>query len=390
VQVQLQIKPGLRQAWRGPRTVQIGLDARRGTLVDGLTGSDRQLLERLTTGIDEQAGADERARELVRLLRDAGVLVRSRAGRAALTRLGPGRHRLVADAQVWSVVHDGVGDGWELLAARAARTVEVIGAGRTGSSLAAMLAAAGVGRLRVRDGDPVRPQDVAPAGAGLADVGRPREEAVRQALDRLGYQPSGTPGTRPERIGRLGDGSHLTGRHQPHGTVPPTDLVVLVEHDVADAAAADPLLAADIPHLSVVIGEAGATVGPLVVPGRGPCLRCLELHRADRDPGWPPLLAQLLTERHGRGAEETACAGVTAGLACLQVLGQLDGVHTPAARAATLEVELPDGLVSRRDWPAHPACGCHWPPVRPPEPRHAAPTADRAGGSDHSAGTMPL
>lgn len=379
--MQLQIKPGLRQVWRGPNTVQIGLDARHGTLVDGLTADDRRLLEQLTTGLDDAARvgrgggpiAGERAGELVRLLRDAGVLVGSRAGRAALARLGPQRHRLAADADVWSVVHDRAGDGWELLAARAGRTVEVIGAGRTGSTLAGLLAAAGVGRVRVRDAGQVRPQDVTPAGAGVADVGQPRENAVRQALHRLGHRPA--PGSSGPARGA--DGS------------PPADVVILVEHAVADAAAADPYLAADIAHLSVVVGEAGATVGPLVIPGRGPCLRCLELHRGDRDPGWPQLLAQVLTRHRGDEAEETACASLTAALACLQVLGHLDGVRTPAALAATLEVELPDGLVSRRDWPAHPACGCHWPPALPSPPRHGTPGRDRAGGTGPTTGTMP-
>jgi hypothetical protein len=381
MRVQLQIKPGLHQAWRGPQTVQIGLDTRHGTLVDGLVDGDRLLIAQLTTGLDATARdghggqlfTDARARELIRLLGDAGVLVRSRAGRAALSRIGPQRHRLTADAEVWSVVHQCAGDAWELLAARAGRTVEVVGAGRTGAGLAAMLAAAGVGRIRVRDGDVVRPQDVAPAGAGASDVGQSREEAVRHALHRLGHQPR-----RPSRPG-------------PDGSPPAADLVVLVEHAVADAAAADRLLATDVPHLSVVIGEAGATVGPLVLPGRGPCLRCLELHRADRDPGWPQLLAQLLSGRRGgRQTEESTCASLTAALACLQVLGHLDGVRSPAALAATLEIELPDGLVSRRDWPAHPACGCHWPPAPPSGPGHAARMTARAGGSDPGPGRMPV
>lgn len=377
--MQLQIKPGLHQAWRGPQTVQIGLDTRRGTLVDGLTSADRVLIERLTTGLDDAVRdghgegplGDARARELVRLLGDAGVLVRSRAGRAALSLLGSQRHRLTTDAEVWSVVHEDAGDGWELLAARAGRTVDVVGAGRTGSSLATMLAAAGVGRVRVRDAGAVRPEDVAPAGAGMVDVGCPREEAVRHALHRLGHQATRSP--HPE----------------PDGSPPPGDLVVLVESAVADAAAADHLLAADVPHLSVVVGEAGATVGPLVLPGRGPCLRCLELHRGDRDPGWPQLLAQLLSGRRDGRAEETTCASLTAALACLQVLGHLDGVGTPAALAATLEIELPDGLVSRRDWPAHPACGCHWPPVLPSGTGHASRIGPRAGGSAPTPGRMP-
>jgi hypothetical protein len=377
--MQLQIKPGLRQGWRGPQTVQIGLDARRGTVIGGLTSRDRTLIEQLTAGLDDDAldaggrlrlSGDERARELVRLLSDAGVLIRSRAGRAALSRLGPHRERLQADAEVWSVVHQGEGDAWELLAARAGREVEVVGGGRTGAGLATMLAAAGVGRVRVRDPDPVRPTDVVPGGAGMSDVGSPREDAVRLALHRLGHQP-------------------CSGRRRP-------DLVVLVEHTVADASGADPLLAADVPHLSVVAGEAGATVGPMVLPGRGPCLRCLELHRTDRDPGWPQLLAQLLSGRRGTGAEESTCASLTAALACLQVVSHLDGVKTPAALAATLEVELPDGLISRRTWPAHPACGCHWPPtprsasgpVSPGGPPHESREADRVGASDRAPGRM--
>jgi hypothetical protein len=44
------------------------------------------------------------------------------------------------------------------------------------------------------------------------------------------------------------------------------------------------------------------------------------------------------------------------------VLALLDGLTTPAADGATLEIELPDGLVGRREWPAHPRCGCNWSP----------------------------
>jgi hypothetical protein len=94
-----------------------------------------------------------------------------------------------------------------------------------------------------------------------------------------------------------------------------------------------------------------------VVPGDGPCLRCLDLHRADRDPAWPRVLAQLLA-RPAPVAGETASSLLAASLAALQVLAHLDGGARPAAVGATLEIELPGGLVSRRPWPVHPACGC--------------------------------
>jgi bacteriocin biosynthesis cyclodehydratase domain-containing protein len=138
--------------------------------------------------------------------------------------------------------------------------------------------------------------------------------------------------------------------------------VVLIQHGAADAAAAGHLLSADLPHLSVVIREDDVVVGPLVRPGSGPCLRCLDLYRGDRDPAWPSVLTQLLGSSNGPQPEETALSGLAAGLAALQVLAHLDGVSEPATVGATLEIELPDGLIARRSWPAHPRCGCHWPP----------------------------
>ena len=49
----------------------------------------------------------------------------------------------------------------------------------------------------------------------------------------------------------------------------------------------------DIPHLPVVVGDGGVTVGPLVEPGSGPCLYCVQLTRTDDDPAWPAIATQL-------------------------------------------------------------------------------------------------
>ncbi len=143
----------------------------------------------------------------------------------------------------------------------------------------------------------------------------------------------------------------------------PADLVVLISHGAADSGRAGSWVSAEVPHLAGVVGEAGVVVGPLVLPGRSPCLRCLDLHRCDRDPDWPMVLAQL-HDQPAYEPEETAEAGLAAGLAALQVLAHLDGMVKPAAVGATLEVELPDGLIALRRWPAHPDCGCAWPAKR--------------------------
>src|SRR4051794_4254330 len=96
--MRLQIKPGLRTVWRGDGTVQIGLDAGHGAVLDGLTAADRGLVELLTAGLDESdlpgapwhdtASPDApRTRDVVRLLAGSGVLVDRRAGRDVLARV---------------------------------------------------------------------------------------------------------------------------------------------------------------------------------------------------------------------------------------------------------------------------------------------------------------
>ncbi|HVN10702.1 MAG TPA: hypothetical protein VMT69_01320, partial [Kineosporiaceae bacterium] len=211
--------------------------------------------------------------------------------------------------------------------------------------LATVLAAAGVGRVRLVEQRPVRAADVGPGGAGVEDVGARAATAASRAAARLrpGGEDGSDDGRSPSPAGR---------------SARPADLVVLVRAAVADSASAAALLAAGVPHLSVVVRERGLVVGPLVVPGRGACLRCLDLHRADRDPAWPRVLAQLTGRASPTANEEAASAVLAASLAALQVLCHLDGRARAATVSATLEVGLPNGLASRRPWPPHPSCGC--------------------------------
>lgn len=154
-------------------------------------------------------------------------------------------------------------------------------------------------------------------------------------------------------------GSVYLDEHQPAQLLAPADMVVLVREDVVDVRLADDLVQHDRVHLAVVCTVERVVVGPLVQPGTGPCLRCLDLRRCDRDPGWPHVAAQLLAPpRPRRPRGETACGAVAAGVAALQVLNHLDGHIVPATVGRTLDVVLPDGLVERRRWPVHPSCGC--------------------------------
>lgn len=108
------------------------------------------------------------------------------------------------------------------------------------------------------------------------------------------------------------------------------------------------------PHLAVCGSDLGVSVGPLVVPRRTACLRCEDLHRTDRDPAWPRLLAQLSRPRgHGPGRAEEQWA---AGTAVLHAGGWLAG-ELPDSLGAALELDA-GGALRFRPLRPHPGCGC--------------------------------
>ncbi len=225
---------------------------------------------------------------------------------------------------------------FEVVRGRRAASVVVHGAGRVGASLATLLAAAGVGQVHVADRGPVRPGDVAPAGVAAADVDRSRTAAAAEALRRAAPEIRSTPpapGRRP-------------------------DLVVLASTEPVDTTLRTALAGGRVAHLVAGVRETTAVVGPLVLPGQTGCLRCGDLHRADRDPAWPVVAAQLVGIRRRREEPcDVVLATVAASLAALHCLAHLDG-RPSAATGASLELSLTDWRLRRRSWPAHPRCDC--------------------------------
>jgi len=135
------------------------------------------------------------------------------------------------------------------------------------------------------------------------------------------------------------------------------DFIVLVGHQ-SPAQTAE-LLQLRLPHLAVYADEAIGVVGPLVQPGVTACLRCIDLAKAERDPAWPLILAQLA----GRSVDPPACDPVlvttVAAQAAAQVLAFAD--HAPLTQATvngTLELVWPSWQWRRRSWLPHPACLC--------------------------------
>lgn len=132
------------------------------------------------------------------------------------------------------------------------------------------------------------------------------------------------------------------------------DLAVAVGHFVLPPALHALWLRRDVPHVPAVFSDTGLVIGPIVEPGTGPCLRCLELHRLDADPAWPALATQVLGRR---GCAESALLA-TEGAAAVGrlVLARLEGGAAEAS--VSLRIDGRTGERTTMPWLLHPDCGC--------------------------------
>lgn len=135
------------------------------------------------------------------------------------------------------------------------------------------------------------------------------------------------------------------------------DLAILVGWPSPDLPAS--LIRARIPHLAASASEAIGIVGPMVIPGRTACLRCLDLRRSDRDPAWPLILAQIAGRRPDPVACDAPLAASVAAQSAFQALAFIDRAAPAAAVTnGTLELVLPAWQWRRRTWPPHHRCNC--------------------------------
>jgi hypothetical protein len=326
--------------WRDRETVQIGVDPRRAvalsglgkaaavlSLLDGARDTDEVITAAQTYGITREATAG-----VLGLLTQAGVLqdYPARLHRGLPDYL---RARLAPEMACAAIAY-GLDDGGAgVMGKRRSAYVRVHGGGRVGACVATLLAASGVSRVTCADDGVAGPGDVSLAGAGEADVGASRAAGVAAAIGRVASDV----------------------RTRDDGLIP--DLAVLTSTGPHDEELLRALLLNRIPHLAARAAEAIGVVGPLVLPGRSACLRCVELTRAAADPAWPKILAQ--SGPASPEACDTVLAAATAALAAAQALAFIDGAAgEPAATNGTLELALPHWQWRRRTWTAQLACTC--------------------------------
>ncbi|MGW5422740.1 TOMM precursor leader peptide-binding protein [Streptomyces sp. NPDC003943] len=354
------VKPALRRAWRNLQYVQFGVTPAHAVVlgpVDPTTGSLIGLFDG-TRGLElleaeaKRLGLREGHLEaLLGRLAAAGLIadasVRPPGGGppgAPPGRAEPELDAVRADLASLSVVHRAPDGAARALAARRALRVQVRGAGRVGAAVAALLSAAGVGRVEVLDSGTVAPWEVSPGGLPADAVGERRVSAARRLVGR--WRPGGRAPRSPDA-----------------GAEPGLSLVVVTPRDGLGAYVPDPLpaeswLAAGTPHLYAGVLEATGVVGPLVLPGGTACAGCIQREQADREPVWPRLPAQWRSGApHPLPACDVSLATAVAGLAAAHALAFLDG-DLPSSTGARWEVSLP--LLEWRSAPVrpHPACPC--------------------------------
>jgi bacteriocin biosynthesis cyclodehydratase domain-containing protein len=295
------LRPGLLPLWRDKDTVQIGIDPRRAVAISGMSG----------------------AAEVIRLLdgsRDRDQLV-AEAGQhgvpAAVT------ERIIGLLAAAGAIVDFPSGTLRAMQPELRRQLMPVLAT---ASLSAQDSDGGASILARRSSCTIDVRGDGPVAALVADL-----------LTRSGLAASG-PACGRERAS-------------------PPDLLVLVGRPSLDEATE--LLRRRQPYLAVYASEAIGVVGPLVRPGVTACLRCIDLAKAQRDPAWPLILAQLA----GRCADPPGCdvvlATSVAAQAAAQAVAFADRSQLAQATAnATLELVLPSWQWRRRSWPPHPACIC--------------------------------
>ena len=296
------LRAGLRPLWRDEETVQIGVDPRRALAISGARGAAHviRLLDGSRSREEIVAEASQRGvpipvAERVLTLLAVAGAVIDFPAEALRSMSRELRLHLAPVLAAASLSSQDADGGVRLLARRSATVIQVRGSGLIADLVVDLLIRSGV-------------------AASVADAQRTVRDQAPELTVLVGYRP-------PEELAQL---------HRQRLT-----------------------------HLAVCTSEAIGVVGPLVQPGQTACLRCLDHARADRDPAWPLILAQLPASRMDATASDPVLATAVAAQAAAQALAFADRPGADAVTAnGTLELALPTWQWRRRTWRPHKACTC--------------------------------
>jgi hypothetical protein len=339
----LRINPHQNAFWRDLNSLQIGAGSKR-VVFDGLSPAQERLIAALYRGIADK--------QLPGLLADLGVksddgfpMVDSLRP-LMLTNTAPLREPLSQDlvaaafAEIIRASLSHSSDGEPVLLERKFRTVHVDDLGAAGLTIALGLASAGVGRLVSHDHSLVSQRDLGPNAYPSQLLGKSKTAALRAML-----------ASSPNQLDVI-DGAHLK-------TLDSIDLAVIIGQQAIQPNRYSQWLNRDVPHLALVFEVEFASLSPLVIPGLGPCLFCLEQARTAEDQSWPVVASQLIT--NGDRLDDVAGRLFCAGLAIKKILGHLDhvGGFSPTENELTgYRLDSTSGRILEWNWQPHSTCSC--------------------------------
>lgn len=341
----LRINPHQAALWRDLNSLQIGAGDQR-VIFNSLTPAQERLIAALYRGIADK--------QLPLLMDDLGV--EPSGGQHLVDSLGPLLLQNTAPlktplseefiagafAEIIRASLLRSADGATVLMERKFRTVHVDDLSGAGLALTLGLASAGVGRVVSHDQSKVARQDLGPSAYPSQLLGKPKVEAVKSLLASSPNQMNIVPGHK------------LTERN-----LEAIDCAVIVAHQAIEPRRYVQWLNRDVPHLALMFEADEASVSPLIVPGRGPCLFCLEETRKQADSSWPVIASQLVTSKDR--LDDSASRLFCAGLAMQKILAQLDnvgGFKQTQGELVGYRLDTSSGAVTEFSWPEQDSCSC--------------------------------
>ena len=133
------------------------------------------------------------------------------------------------------------------------------------------------------------------------------------------------------------------------------DFAVIVAHYVIAPELHGLWLRRDLPHLPVVISDSETVVGPVIEPGVGPCLYCLQRYRTQTDASWPAIATQLANRR---AASESPLLASEAAALATRIVARRVLEAGPSLAAISRTLSFATGEITELTWLPHPECGC--------------------------------
>jgi len=341
----LKINPNQTALWRDLTSLQIGAGQNR-VIFNSLSPAQERLIAALYRGIADK--------QLPNILEDLGLPERD--GTRFVESLGPlllesrppveqslsEEFIAGAFAEIIRASLLNSADGATVLLERGLRTVHIDDLGGAGLMLTLGLAAAGVGRVVTHDQSKVEAHDLGPNAYPAQLLGKPKIVAARALL-----------ASSPNQMSLIA-GHHLTARN-----LESIDCAALIGQQALEPRRYIQWLNRDVPHLALTFDSDYASVSPLIVPGRGPCLYCLEQARIEQDSAWPVVLSQLVTNKNR--LDDAASRLFCAGLAVQKILAHLDncgGFKQSEQELVGYQLSIATGSVNEFRWAEHQACSC--------------------------------